>query len=239
MIKAIIFDFDGVLVESVDIKTKAFAKLFESERKEIVEKIVDYHLKNAGVSRFEKFRYIYKEILERELTDEIFKALCKRFSELVVDEVVNAPYVKGAKEFLDAYSVVYDCYIASATPQEEIEEIIKRRNMMRYFKGIYGSPKKKVDIVREILTVNTSSLSPQSSVLSPYPSILPTQSSPLSPQSFVYVGDALSDYEATKDNLVNFIARINDNESIFANIDCIKVKDLCRLAEVIKELAKA
>ncbi len=29
MIKAIIFDFDGVIVESVDIKTKAFARLFE------------------------------------------------------------------------------------------------------------------------------------------------------------------------------------------------------------------
>lgn len=32
MIKVVFFDFDGVIVESVDIKTKAFAKLFEKEK---------------------------------------------------------------------------------------------------------------------------------------------------------------------------------------------------------------
>jgi len=70
MIKAIIFDFDGVLVESVDIKTKAFAGLFEHEGDSIVRRVVAYHIKNAGVSRFEKFRHIYKEMLDRELTEE-------------------------------------------------------------------------------------------------------------------------------------------------------------------------
>ena len=59
MLKAILFDFDGVLVESVDIKTKAFAKLFENEGPEIVNKVVEYHLANGGVSRFKKFDYIY------------------------------------------------------------------------------------------------------------------------------------------------------------------------------------
>jgi len=47
MIKAIIFDFDGVLVESVDIKTKAFAGLFEHEGDSIVRRVVAYHIKNA------------------------------------------------------------------------------------------------------------------------------------------------------------------------------------------------
>ena len=215
MIKAIIFDFDGVLVESVDIKTKAFAKLFESEGEDIVEKVVDYHLKNTGVSRFEKIRYIYQNMLKRDLSEETFADLCHRFSHLVVDEVVNAPYVKGAKEFLDSYYNEYSCFVASATPQDEMEEIIKRRQMQGYFKGIYGSPKKKGDIVREILVVYTSTLSPQSSV---------------------YVGDAMSDYLAAKDNAVNFIARINNNESIFNDIDCIKVKDLQNLDIVIENI---
>ena len=52
MIKIIFFDFDGVIVESVDIKTKAFAMLFEHEGRDIANRVIDYHLKNSGVSRF-------------------------------------------------------------------------------------------------------------------------------------------------------------------------------------------
>lgn len=219
MIHVIFFDFDGVLVESVDIKTKAFAKLFESEGKDIVEKVVDYHLKNAGISRFEKIRYIYQNMLKRDLSKKIFDDFCQQFSHLVVDEVVSAPYVKGAKEFLDGYADKYMCFVVSATPQDEMEEIIKRRQMQGYFKGIYGSPKKKGDIVREILAAYTSVLSPQPPVHSP--------------QSFVYVGDALSDYKAAMDNSVHFISRINNNETIFASIDCLKIKDLTNLKTIL------
>ena len=75
MIKAIIFDFDGVIVESVDIKTKAFARLFEHEGKVVVEKVVDYHLRNGGVSRFDKFRYFFNEILRRPLSDQQFEEM--------------------------------------------------------------------------------------------------------------------------------------------------------------------
>ena len=68
MFKAVIFDFDGVLVESVDVKTNAFKKLFEKEPEEVVEKIIEYHLKNGGISRFEKFRYYYRHFLKRPLS---------------------------------------------------------------------------------------------------------------------------------------------------------------------------
>lgn len=232
VIKAIIFDFDGVLAESVDIKTKAFTRLFEHEGERVVKEIVEYHIKNAGVSRFEKFGYIYKEILKKPLTDVDFQDLCNRFSQLVVDEVVNAPFVKGAKEFLENYSSIYDCYVASATPQEEMEKIVKRRQMSRYFKGIYGSPKKKGDIVREILATYTLRHAATSfhSVLSPPSSVLLTQPSVLSPQSFVYVGDALSDYEAAKENNVAFIARITHNNGLlFKTVICTKIQDLQNL----------
>ena len=134
MIKAIIFDFDGVIVESVDIKTKAFARLFEHEGGVVVEKVVDYHLKNGGVSRFDKFRYYYKEILKRPLSDQQFEELCSGFSELVMEEVVKAPYVKGSKEILDNYSRIYQCFVATGTPQEEIDEIIIQRGMVPFFR---------------------------------------------------------------------------------------------------------
>ena len=216
MIKAIIFDFDGVIVESVDIKTKAFARLFEHEGGVVVEKVVDYHLKNGGVSRFDKFRYYYKEILKRPLSDQQFEELCSGFSELVMEEVVKAPYVKGSKEILDNYFRICQCFVATGTPQEEIDEIIIQRGMFPYFKGVYGAPKKKYVIVREIL-----------------------DSYGIKPEEVIYVGDAMSDYQAASENSVRFIARIHDNESIFKGIECTKIMDLTDLGRIINKNADA
>lgn len=213
MIKAIFFDFDGVVVESVDIKTKAFIKLFEREGNDVIKKVVKYHLKNTGISRYEKFRYIYKKILNRTLDDKEFNILCSKFANLVVDGVLKAPYVKGAKEFLENYASEYKCFVTSATPQVELEEIILKRYMSHFFKSIYGAPTKKSDAVRNIL-----------------------MSEKIDNNVAVYIGDALSDYKAAKDNYVHFISRINNNENMFATIDCPKVKDLTNLKAILDSM---
>ena len=56
------------------------------------------------------------------------------------------------------------------------------------------------------------------------------------PINVLYVGDALSDYEAAKDNSVKFIARINNNESLFIGINCLKIRDLTNLPKIIETL---
>jgi phosphoglycolate phosphatase-like HAD superfamily hydrolase len=213
LIKVIFFDFDGVIVESVDIKTNAFTKLFEQEGEGTVKKIVDYHLNNGGISRYEKFRYIYKEILRRSLDNDGFQRLCSKFADLVVDNVVDAPYVKGAKEFLEKYSSVYKCFVVSATPQEELEKINIRRGINRYFKAVYGAPIKKSDAVREVLLKEG-----------------------IEPINAVYIGDAMSDYMAAKMNALNFIARVNINDIFFRDINCRKVLDLKGLDRIIEAL---
>lgn len=63
-IDAIFFDFDGVILESVDIKGWAFGKLFENYPQH-VDEIVAFHFANGGMSRFDKFRYIYKKYLKK------------------------------------------------------------------------------------------------------------------------------------------------------------------------------
>ena len=53
--KVVILDFDGVILDSVNIKTEAFKEIFNRESKVIQNKIVNYHLKNGGISREKKF----------------------------------------------------------------------------------------------------------------------------------------------------------------------------------------
>jgi len=210
MIDAIFFDFDGVLVESVNIKTEAFARLFQPEGSQVVEAVVNYHLQNTGMPRFDKFRYIYREILKRPLAEAEFRRLCDTFAESVVDAVVNAPYVSGAFEFLDEHSKKYRCFVTSGTPQEEMKRIISARTMGRFFQGVYGAPTTKKDAVRVTL-----------------------EEEGVKPSHALYVGDALSDYRAAKDNGVFFVARIAGNDQLFAAIDCPKIKDMAALSAVL------
>ena len=58
VLSAVIFDFDGVIVESLDVKADAFRSLF-ADHPEHVDQIVRLHRENLGVSRYEKFRTIY------------------------------------------------------------------------------------------------------------------------------------------------------------------------------------
>lgn len=213
MIKAVFFDFDGVIVDSNGIKTFAFLKLFENENKEIVTKIINYHLKNLGISRYEKFSYIYKMILCRNLTNRKFRLLCQEFSSLVKNAVVRAEYIKGAREFLSRYANKYKCFLISATPQEEIEEIIRARKLRPFFKFIYGAPTKKIEAVKRILAKEK-----------------------IKPSNCVYIGDSLSDYKAAQNNSISFIAKISSNASLFKDMDCPKIKDLTVLNEIIEKL---
>lgn len=215
MIKTIFFDFDGVIVESTGIKTGAFGAVFAEYGKDVEGKVIRHHVANAGISRYEKFKYIYKKILKKPLTDRMFETLCDRFSSLVVDNVIAAPYVKGAREFLEKWHRKYACFIISATPEIEIEDIIAKRHDGIFFKKIIGSPMDKKDAVKSILT--------QEKIM---------------PHEAVYVGDAIADYEAAAANGVNFIARIRDDEPVFRGVDCPKIRDLTTLEEEVNNIEK-
>ena len=69
-IKNIIFDFDGVILDSVSCKTDAFYELYLPYGKTIAEKVKNYHIKNNGTSRFEKFKYWHKEYFNEIISDK-------------------------------------------------------------------------------------------------------------------------------------------------------------------------
>lgn len=188
--EAIFFDFDGVILDSVDVKTKAFAKMFREYGPEVEKKVVEYHLNNGGVSRFDKFRYYYEEILNKPVNEEIIKSLSQQFSNLVMEGVLASPFMPGAKECLEKLRRKGSpCYIVSATPHEEINLIVERRGLKRYFKEIHGSPRKKWEICRDIINRKN-----------------------YNPQNCLFVGDTMSDYEAACKNCCCFLGIVGDGK---------------------------
>jgi len=210
--KAIIFDFDGVLVESVDVKTRAFARMFEDKGEEVVQKVTAFHLKHGGLSRVHKFKHYYEEILRCSLSDVKLEELCNAFSILVIDEVINSPYVRGAREFLDRFYCEIDLYVASGTPEDEMREIVRRRGMAKYFKEVFGSPSQKGEIAKSILKDNG-----------------------YDPGDVIFVGDSITDLKGAQDSGTRFIGRITDpGNDLFAGMGVKAIKDLNDLETIIQ-----
>jgi phosphoglycolate phosphatase-like HAD superfamily hydrolase len=177
------FDFDGVIVDSLGIKAEAFGSLFEEYGKDVMDKVIEYHLDNGGVSRYEKFKYYYNELLGQEITPEISDNLDKEYSKKVVEKVVSAVEIPGVKDLLkELNSRGKSCFVVSATPQEEIRRITRMKGMDGFFKDVVGSPRKKGENLKLLLDEYFVSL-----------------------EKAIFFGDAKSDYEAARSNGVDFV----------------------------------
>jgi beta-phosphoglucomutase-like phosphatase (HAD superfamily) len=188
--EAFFFDFDGVLADSLEVKTRAFAKLFEPHGPEVVRKVIDHHRRHGGMTRVEKFHHYHSKYLDKNLNDGEMADLCRRFSELVVDEVVAAPEIRGAGEFLNRWCTQLPCFVISATPEDEIREIVQRRGMAGYFREVLGAPADKKQNLK--LLVDKYGFSPSKCCL---------------------FGDAASDYQAARSCGTYFIAILPDSDA--------------------------
>ncbi len=116
MLKGIIFDFDGVIVESVKVKSDAFAELYKPYGTDTVKKVINHHEANGGMSRYEKFKIYHQRYLNRTITDENLSELSKIFSKLVVKKVIDCPYVPGVLDFIEKSYKQYKIFISTGTP---------------------------------------------------------------------------------------------------------------------------
>lgn len=213
MIKAIIFDFDGVILESASIKTDAFAAVVQDYPSEQAEAFVNYHMSHMGISRHVKFKYFIEEILHEPYSAEKEQILADKFSDIVFERVMNCDYVPGARAFLEEYYQAYDLYVATGTPEEEIKQIIKGRDLDRFFKQVYGTPNKKEDIIDIILKTNHYMA-----------------------DEVIFVGDAGTDLNAAESRGLHFIGRNTpDNTDTFKDVR-FKIDDIRQIAAIAQSL---
>src|SRR5438128_9414038 len=125
-LSAIVFDFDGVILESASVKTDAFCDLYADHGAAVVARVRAHHLANLGISRFKKFAWIAEHVLDHAITDAESAALGRRFTELALERVLAAPFVPGARQALDTLARTHALFVASGTPQDEPDLIVHR-----------------------------------------------------------------------------------------------------------------
>lgn len=183
-VAAVLFDFDGTLVESLDVKINAFRELYAVFGEGIAEQAVAHYRANTGMPRNQRIAHCHNHLLGRETTDREVALLSEQFGGMVEDKVVASPWVPGAKEFLDAHDGTYPLFIVSATPHAELERIVAARGMEGYFEGVYGSPPDKTAIIHDLISMYW-----------------------FEPATVVMIGDGRADSEAAVVNETRFIGR--------------------------------
>ena len=149
-IELVVFDFDGTLCDSADVKTDAFHDLYLNQHgPALAGKVKDYHLANVGISRYDKIRYVETEMLGNEPNDTDVEQIASRYSGLVEQAVVDAPLFDGVAEFLAMLHPGVTFAVASATPTDELRRIVERKRLTGCFAAIGGSPRPKAAILAE------------------------------------------------------------------------------------------
>ncbi len=149
--KTWVFDCDGVLLDSNKVKTEAFYRAAERYGEAHARALVDYHVRNGGISRYVKFQLFLSEIVGQVTPDPgELQQLLDRYAGYVGDGLRQCRVASGLAD-LRELTPHTRWLVVSGGDQQELQGVFEDRGLSRYFDaGIFGSPDTKDDIlVRE------------------------------------------------------------------------------------------
>ena len=153
--KTIIFDCDGVVLDSNIVKTEAYFRTAKSLGATDTEAqaLVNYHVKLGGISRYHKFDYYLHEILKKPATQEAIQALLDEFSSELEVGLMECAIADGLSELRKA-TPNCNWLILSGGDQNELRDLFAKRslptgeNLGQLFDGgIFGSPDNKDEVL--------------------------------------------------------------------------------------------
>ena len=213
-IKNLIFDFDGVVLDSVKVKDNSFKKLAKKYKKNIRQKFYIYHKKNLGFSRENKFKYLFTKLLKKKYSTFDKKKINREFVQINYKEVCKCKFVLGVKKFLLSNKKL-NLFISSGTPEKELKLLCKERNISHIFVKILGSPKTKKKHISNLKVkykVNSTNT--------------------------LFFGDSTNDYSVAKQLKLNFVQVGNNfkRKNVKLKIKNFKGKTLNKINDHFKRI---
>lgn len=156
------FDFDGVLKDSLKVKSEVFRLLFEQFGVGFTRKVLNHHFSNLGLSRLKKIP-LYLSWAGLPEDESTLDEYLKKFSEISIQQVIESPDVAGYRKYLREASSKGRVILISATPQEDLELITRKMMIRDLFFEVHGAPVEKSKVIREL--INSQGFSPNSAVM--------------------------------------------------------------------------
>lgn len=176
------FDFDGVILDSVPVRTEGFRQVLKDFSNDQVNKLIDYHEINGGISRYAKFKWFYKEVLNQDLSQEQLDQYTSEFSQIMLSELTNKKYlIQETVDFLKRTFLSMPMHVVSGSDQTELRQLCEELDVAKYFNSIYGSPTAK--------DINISQM------LEKYE---------YDGEDTIMIGDSINDYDAANEHGVYF-----------------------------------
>lgn len=207
--RVLLFDCDGVVIDSNRLKTDAFREVLAEHGPELVEQFVEYHRQNGGVSRYAKMRHFFTHMAKVPDAQVRADAAVAAFSAESRRRMVDAPLVPGVESVLRSASV--PAYIVSGADQAELRHVFATRGMANLFEDILGSPTPKDETMRRLVDAGKV------------------------PEPAVFFGDARKDMEVAEEAGADFVFVCGvsdwaDGEAICAGRGHTVIRDFRTLA---------
>lgn len=179
--KTFVFDCDGVLLDSNNVKTQAFYNAALPYGKQPAKSLVNYHVENGGISRYKKFELFLNEMIPLKFKKPSLEELLAIYAKEVRQGLLTCAVAEGVKELRQKMTHA-NWLIVSGGDQNELRDIFTQRGLADLFDaGIFGSPDTKDTILsRELANGNIQ-------------------------QPAVFFGDSKYDYHAAQNVGIDFI----------------------------------
>lgn len=150
--KTILWDFDGVIMDSMPVRDKGFEIVLGKYPQEQVSLLMEYHRNNGGLSRYKKFRYFFEEIRKESITDSEIEVLAQEFSVVMLQNLLDSKLlIIDSLNFIKENYMKYNMHIVSGSDGNELRYICETLGLSKYFFSIHGSPTPKNELVKNVL----------------------------------------------------------------------------------------
>lgn len=215
MIKIIVFDFDGVLVESNRIKHDAWHDVFADLSPIEKKAALDVYYGVYGLTRRIILENVFQALgwPENQLQDFV-EVRSAKYNSITQTGILRSGLAAGAKELLEDYCQKFALYINSSTPKDALDETIDNLGIRKYFKEIYGRPETKESALEKIFALEG-----------------------VTGKETVFVGDAEFDRKAAEAYGCFFIGVRNDFNNWTDREDFVTVESVRGVREILEEQA--
>ena len=187
-IDTLIFDFDGVIVDSAEIRREGFRHIFKEEPQELVAELMVYHDVTGGISRYAKIRYFFEQLKGENVSDEKVLAYAYSFRDFMLESMRDKRIINlDALAFLHKNYGKRPMYLVSGSDQLELRVLCKALELEDFFIEILGSPVAKGKNLANLFSEYQFDLN-----------------------TAIYIGDSIEDFRAASSMNLRFLGYNND-----------------------------